>query len=285
MSLPTTEHPAPVDDASRARRAALAALRDAVDRSTLLWRHVGDPGGRVPGLMWTSAETAAHVVGDLRDYTDALIRRTNGDSGDVEAPSGSPSRLSAVRNGQHLAMVQERDLRRLADMLEVQAAHYLAVARDAIDTWAVATPNGLVLNPPTMTRLLLGEQVLHGLDIARAGHVPWSISRSDAVLVIRGVLAVAPRYVHPSRSANLRASYEIRIRGGGRYRLTVHDGTAHIAAAGEKADCIIIADPIAFLLLGYGRIPRWAPIIRGQLLAAGRKPWLAAQFATILTRP
>src|SRR5271165_2572012 len=95
----------------------------------------------------------------------------------------------------------------------------------------------------------------HGLDIARAAHRTWSISREDALLIIPGVFSMAPHYVHPSRGAGLRASFELRMRGGGRYRLAVHRGTAHISAAGDKADCVITADPVAFLLLGYGRIP------------------------------
>jgi hypothetical protein len=37
--------------------------------------------------------------------------------------------------------------------------------------------------------------------------------------------------------------------------MVIADGTATVAAAGERADCVITADPVAFLLLGYGRSP------------------------------
>ena len=96
---------------------------------------------------------------------------------------------------------------------------------------------------------------------------------------------MAPHYVRPSVIAKLNVSYEIRIRGGGRYRMAVRNGTAEITAAGKKADCVLTADPVAFLQLGYGRILQWRPIIGGKMLASGRKPWLAAKFAALMSSP
>jgi hypothetical protein len=48
---------------------------------------------------------------------------------------------------------------------------------------------------------------------------------------------------------------------------------------------VITADPVAFMLLGFGRITQWSPILRGKLRAGGRKPWLAMRFATMLSSP
>ncbi len=283
MTAAPTRPADPVDDARRAHAAALAALRAAVSRSADLWRRTPDPRARVPGLTWTAAETAAHVVGDLRDNTEALAGNTGTD--DVATQGGSPSRRSAVVNAQHLAAVQERDMRRLADMLEGQAEKYIAAAAGSDENADILTANGLVMSPPIMTSLLLGEQLLHGLDIARAAREAWVIDRSDALLVIPGVLAVAPGYLRSSVSDNLNVSYELRIRGGGRYRMAVCNGAAEITAAGKKADCVITADPVAFLQLGYGRIPQWRPIVGGKMFASGRKPWLAVKFATLLSSP
>jgi len=75
------------------------------------------------------------------------------------------------------------------------------------------------------------------------------------------------------------------MRGGPSYRLAVADGTAVVTAAGERADCVITADPVAFLLLGYGRIRQLSPVLRGQLRPGGRKPWLAMRFGTLLYSP
>ena len=283
MTSAPTRHAGPAEHTRDAHPAALAALRAAVTRSAELWRRTPDGHARVPGLTWTAAETAAHVVGDLREHTAALTG--DAPAAELGTRDGSPSRRSAVVNAQHLAAVTERVMGRLADTLEEHAQHYLTAAAGAEDTADAVTPNGLAMTPPIITSLLLGEQLLHGLDIARAAGQPWPISASDALLVVPGVLAMAPRYLRASVSDSLEVSYELRIRGGGRYRFAVRNGAADITAAGEKADCVITADPVAFLQLGYGRIPQWRPIIGAKMLASGRKPWLAAKFATLLSSP
>lgn len=275
----------PVEDARRSHDRSLDALRDAVVRTSQLWRGIDSPDAPAPRLDWTAAETAAHVVGDLRDYTTALTRHRNGYMTHANPPMESPSKLSVKVNARHLEEVPERNPDRLADMLEEAARAYLAVASSADLSADIATPNGLVLAPSTMTCLLLGEQLVHGLDIARSADVAWTISDADALLVIPGVLSIAPQYLRPSRAAGARSSYELRMRGGCRYRMVIADGAATVAAAGERADCVITADPVAFLLLGYGRITQWPPIIRGQLRAGGRKPWLAMRFSSLLASP
>jgi hypothetical protein len=277
----------PVDDVRRADAQARAALADAVARSAQLWRSIADSAAPVPGLAWTAGQTAAHVVGDMREYTEALTRHVNGDHAAINVPDGSPAQVRTGVNDRHLVDVAERDLRRLADMLEETAASYLAVA-SAIDTSqhvAILTADGLVLEPAAMTCLLLGEQLVHGLDIARAAHRSWSIGRDDALLVIPAVLALAPKYLRPSRTKDLNISFELRMRGARRYRMAIADGTGVVTVAGEKADCVITADPVTFLLIGFGRVSQLPQILRGKLRAGGRKPWLAANFGTLLASP
>ncbi|MGH3563158.1 MAG: maleylpyruvate isomerase N-terminal domain-containing protein, partial [Mycobacterium sp.] len=196
------------DQIRRADVGTRAALADAVGRSAELWRSVDEPGAPVPGLAWTAAETAAHVTGDLREYTEAL----NGRPGAVDIPDEPPARLRTAVNARHLTAVPERDPHRLADLLEQTAVSYLAVAaaRDTTDAAAITTADGLVLEPAFMTCLLLGEQLIHGLDIARAAHRPWAIGRDDALRVIPAVLALAPNYLRVSRTENLHVSFELR---------------------------------------------------------------------------
>lgn len=54
---------------------------------------------------------------------------------------------------------------------------------------------------------------------------------------------------------------------------------------GPKSDCTISADPVAFLLVGYGRTGQWGEIARGKLVAGGRKLWLGLSFGRLLTSP
>jgi len=274
----------PVAETRRSHPETLAALRATVTRSAQLWRRVTDSDVPVPGLDWTAGETAAHMIGDLRDYTAELTRYARGYITHGYREPESPAKLSAQVNARHLRDVPERNLHRLATQLEEAAAQYLAVAETVEDGTPILTPNGLIVEPSTMTGLLLGEQLIHGLDIARATERSWSIGADAARLVIPAVLTVAPYYLRPAQ-AYQRVSFELRIRGGQDYRMAVGDGTAIINVAGEHTDCTITADPIAFLLVGFGRIPSWSPVIRGKMRPGGRKPWRAMKFATLLDTP
>jgi hypothetical protein len=51
---------------------AAAALPAAAERMAQLMREVTNPDAPVPGLRWTAAELAAHVVADLRTYTGVV---------------------------------------------------------------------------------------------------------------------------------------------------------------------------------------------------------------------
>lgn len=274
----------PAEDTHNLHDATLTALRGAMGRTAELLRGVDCGAAPVPGLTWTAAETAAHMVGDLRDYAQALTRHSNGYMTHANRPQESPSRMSAVVNARHLTEVPERNMGRLADMIEEATIAYLAAAHHADPTADIPTPNGLVIRPPTMTALLFGEQIIHGLDIARAVNARWEITPRDALMLIPGGLTVAPHYIRPS-AASTRVSFELRIRGGNAYRMAIDHGTAVVSAAGEKSDCVITADPVAFLLLSYGRISQWSPIVRGKLRAGGRRPWLAMKFGKLISSP
>jgi hypothetical protein len=284
METVTAMSAGPIDDVRRADVQARAALAEAVHRSAQLWRGVDDPSATVPGLAWSAAETAAHVVGDMREYAEALTKHVNGERMVWEIPDESPARARTLVNARHLVDIAEREPRRLADMLEETAARYLAAAA-AVDTSAhiaLVTADGLVLEPAVMTCLLLGEQLVHGLDIARAAHHPWTIGRDDALLVIPAILSLVPKYLRSSRTKDLSISFELRMRAGGRYRLAIDNGAGVVTMAAEKADCVIRAEPVAFVLVGCGRVQQWSQLIRGKMWAGGRKPWLAAKFGALL---
>jgi hypothetical protein len=46
-----------------------------------------------------------------------------------------------------------------------------------------------------------------------------------------------------------------------------------------------VLDPVAFLLVGYGRISPWAAVVRGGGMAYGRRPWLGVRFKDLLFDP
>src|ERR1700761_6818022 len=118
-------HPTgPAADARTAHDSTLTALRDAAGRSAELLRRVDDGSAPVPGLTWTAAETAAHLIGELRDYTQALTRHTNGYMTHANRTQEAPSQMGAVVNARQLVDISERDMSRLADLLEEAAQAY-----------------------------------------------------------------------------------------------------------------------------------------------------------------
>lgn len=142
--------------------------------------------------------------------------------------------------------------------------------------------------PATLVSVLLGEQLIHGRDLARSAGRPWPIARGDALRVISGMMALAGDYLDHDAAREVRVCYELRFGRGDRYRFGVDGPFATVnpaEGAPGRPDCVITADPVAFVLVGYGRVGQWSQIVRGKLRAGGRRPWLALRFSSLLTRP
>jgi hypothetical protein len=98
--------------------------------------------------------------------------------------------------------------------------------------------------------------------------------------------------VDRDKARRLTGTMEIRLRGGERVSLRWRDGAldvGEVAAVGQalsdKADCVISAEPVAFLLQSYGRGSKWRPLLTGKVMAWGRKPMLALRMQTALRQP
>jgi uncharacterized protein (TIGR03083 family) len=200
------------------------------------------------------------------------------------APGTAPAaELGAAENQRQLTEYPERSLDRLAAELTTAMTAFVAAA-EAAPPAPVGSPIGVDLTPATVAAIVLGEQLVHGLDLARVAGRPWPIDAGDARLVIPGVVDLLPAYLNREAARGLRVRYELRL-GDLRYLLTVDDGTASVGPATGSADCVITGDPVAFLLVGYGRISQWGPMLRGQLRAGGRKPWLGFKFGRLTVSP
>ncbi len=259
------------------------ALTDAAQRTAALLRGGTDPTARVPRLTWTVGETAAHLAAEARHYTGILTGDTDVDGYLALAPDGATAaERSALLNARQLRDSTERDLGALAEAIVTDVERFVAAADLRSPDEAILTGNGLRMTVSTMTAVLLGEQLVHGFDIARAWRARWQISRADALRVISAVMTMLPDYVDPTAASGVQVAYELRFRRGPAYRVTFDDGSATVEPAGGKVDCKIHADPTAFLLVGYGRIGQWHQAVRGRILAGGRKPWVALRFSQLL---
>jgi uncharacterized protein (TIGR03083 family) len=265
------------------------ALVGAAGRTAQLLRSGLDPAVRVPGLSWSAAETAAHLVADLREHAALasgahLPPPATSGSGDGE----NAAERGAAANQAQLDAFSERELPALADELEDAATELNAALADLPEEEPIVTANGVAMTPPTLVSICLGEQLIHGLDLARTAGRTWPIDRSDALRVIAGVMAVAPDYLNRETTKGVHLDYELRFGQSDRYRFAVDDAQATVSLADSshnRPDCVITADPAAFLLVGYGRVGQWSQIRRGKLRAGGRRPWLALRFSSLLLRP
>jgi hypothetical protein len=94
-------------------------------------------------------------------------------------------------------------------------------------------------------------------------------------------------FVNADKAAGLQATYQVRLRGGGRINWIFDDGslTVEEPPSTRPVDCHISADPAAFFMVFWERQSQWNAIAKGQLLAWGRKPWLGLKFRSLMRNP
>ncbi|MGW7820415.1 maleylpyruvate isomerase family mycothiol-dependent enzyme [Streptomyces puniciscabiei] len=256
------------------------AIRDTAEEIAALLRGVSDTTSAVPGSEWTVGEAAAHLAmaNELMADLAAGRERPYGD--------GTPQSL-AEANAESLAVFPERRAEPLATMIVEQAEAFLdAVSRLTADGPAPATPLG-AMNPSVLASYLLTHMLGHGYDLARALRRAHMVDRARVALCMPFMLSVMPRVANPAATAGLTARYRIRLRGGEAFGVSLADGTVQVTpgAPAQRADCTILLDPVAFLLIALGRLNPWRAIAQGKVLAWGPRPWLASRFPTLFTAP
>lgn len=257
--------------------AARGALSAASARAQTLLAAVPDTSVPTRGLDWTVGETAAHLVADVRQFADIAMGR--------RVVAGGVDQIVAVTAG-HLVGVGERAPAVLARLLGEAVRDFLAETAGHTGDELVAWYGGQTISAAAITCLVLGEVLVHGHDIARATGGRWSLRPVDARLALDGATWSLGSLFDPEAARGLRATYDVRVRGGSRVEARVEGGVLTVEPDnGAGVDCHISADPVALLLVGYGRTGQWGQIARGRLVAWGRKPWLGPRFATLLRNP
>jgi uncharacterized protein (TIGR03083 family) len=268
-------------DATLETSAAWASLGRVADEVCALVESAPDGGLAVPGSDWNVGEVAAHLAAG----TEAYVRYVTGSDDpfvDVsDIAGGSLTRSNADR----LQAEPERDLGALGERLRAASSALLRASsgrhHEDVVMW-----NGQPLALGDMLGIGLGEYLLHGRDIATALSRPWTIRADDARLILASALPLLPLLVDPVSTAGVHARYDLRVRGGVRVALIVSDGALTVADAdGQPADCHVSADPVALLLVAYGRRSQWPAIFTGKMLAWGRKPWLGPRLVRYLVTP
>lgn len=271
------------------REAARVAISAATERFTTLLRGTDDIGRPAAGTDWTVAETAAHVFVVLTGFSAAITGEMQALTPEQYLDADFPTRLAAV-NGATIAMVDHTDATRLADVITAVAQQFLEVIATADPQMECATPwygPGRTRTVDCLTALALGELTVHGHDIATGTGRPWPISAEHAKLIVGTVCPeMSPLVVRPEAGSGEAVTYEVRLRDKGpRYVIRVADGTAEVRAVGGPVDCVISADPATYLLVVYGRMPLGQALLRGGVLAWGRRPWLGLRFQSMFFNP
>ena len=271
------------------REAARAAVRTAAGRFTALLRGTDDIERPAAGTDWTVAETAGHVSCMFTGFSAAIAGDPQALTPEQYLEADFPTRLAAS-NAATIAMVDHTDAGRLAELITVGAQRFLELVAAADPQMECETPwygPGQTLTPDCLTALALSELTVHGHDIATGTGRPWPISAEHAKLILGTVCPkMWPLLVRPEAGRGAPVTYDVRLRGNGpRFVVRVADGTAEVRAAGGPVDCVISGDPAAFLLVGYGRLPLGRALLRGGVLAWGRRPWLGLRFNDHFANP
>jgi uncharacterized protein (TIGR03083 family) len=269
---------------------ARGVVAETVPRFAALLRNAPDPRASAVG-EWNVAEVGAHL-----SHVCAGEMMSAASAGAGPGPAVGVPRLDGIArfNAENLGGDPERDPRVLALRIEERVAELLEstshLRGDETVTWLGGTQFPVAL----IFCHLLGELLVHGYDVARASQLAWEIPPRHAAFSVGFLFSflqtIDPTqrssFVDPNVARGLRACYEIRLRRARNWYLEFDDGSLSIPLAPTRPiDCHISADPVAFLLVGFGRIGPIRPALAGRMIGWGRRPHLALKLPRLLKSP
>ena len=255
---------------------AVAAVERTHIRVTELLRSGLDGNQRVDGLSWTIRDLAAHLT------TGSVAYR--------EMAEGGPSPYESLErrgetNQQRLDDEPAEDLGAMADQIEAEIARMLTevgLRADDVVSWH----GGTSLPVTAFLGSVVGEFLFHGCDLATTLGQKWPIDRRDALPVLDFLVAVTPLMVNPETSRGVTTTYEVRFRGYDTTTFAFDNGTLAVSTGpATRADVRMSIDPAAFLRVAYKRAGLTRPVVTGQAVAWGRRPWLALKFPGLFQSP
>lgn len=224
---------------------------------------------------WNITDVLGHVASEPARY-DALAR---GGGTWPEHVTGLPT-----FNAEQIRTLPTRDRATLAAGLLADTEALLATIAEFGDAPPMMNFDGnQLVRADRALGTLLGEFVVHGLDIARTVGRPWHIDAELVPMVLAGTHQVMPGWLDANRARTHTGTYELRLRGlGARHIYAVRNGALTVDPDFHpQIDVHISAEPVAWLLQSYGRGNRWTPALTGRIVVWGRKIWLAPTFSRL----
>jgi len=251
-----------------------AALREMSARTTGLIETLPDTETPIPGSKWTVREVGVHLVNVGVRYAGMIEGERLG------YPSLSPEECARM-NDQLIADIPESDPVKLAALI-LEATERLLDASARCDDEQTAVWHCQCNIPiPNMVAIAMAEHVIHGYDIAVAARRPWPIETAHAGLALFGYGPVYGLCLNPATTAGHTADYGVELRTGERFTVRFVDGEYEVVPPNSgPVDCTITADPVAFLLVGAGRMSQWEAIALGLMEVGGDRPELALEFGS-----
>jgi uncharacterized protein (TIGR03083 family) len=258
---------------------ARSALEVTARRTAGLIRSLPDLDGRIPASEWTVREAAVHLVNHAGLHTEIAEG--------LASPIGSVAREAlAAENATRIADIPEAAADKVASLLTDAVAGLLEATANRSGHQPVQFHAGVSLDLAALVCISLGEQLLHGYDIATALGAPWPIEPVHADLVIYGYGAYYGSMVDPEMAHGVTAGFGIDLRGGSSFTVRFNDGGYRLERPRSgPADCTISADPVAFLLMWSGRMSPWEAIALNLYVADGQDQRLGLHFMEFFVYP
>ncbi|MET9536229.1 maleylpyruvate isomerase N-terminal domain-containing protein [Streptomyces sp. NPDC006553] len=267
------------------------ALRAVVLRLVRLLRDVPDLEAASGVPVWTVGDVGAHLAGVHVAYSTGFTDETLEWDALLPPDSGSFSERIAAVNATSIGLFGGEERTRIGEFIGERSEMFLRVTEGLAPDSPVNAPwlgKDLPLTLAGATGLMLSESLVHGLDIARGAGLPWTIGPDEASLVLgQAMPTMMPLGLDAEKARGVSISFDLAVKGGPRLAVVVENGAATVTrdAPPRTYDCRITAEPVAFLLVSFRRMPVWKAIAYGRMRAGGRRPWLAMRLGDLIGSP
>ena len=230
------------------------------------------------GLKWNLQQVTAHMV----TGTNWAAEFVKGNAPGI--PTFDPAVIGPVLD-QMIADFPESDPTKLGRLL-LDADEALLEALSTQPGDGPMMHAGVPFTMALFACTMLGDQMVHGYEMAAAIGRPWPIDAHDALLILEAHLPLFGAMLHPERTPGLTAAFGIELRGGRDVTVRFADGAYSVeeGIAGD-VDATMSVDPVAFLLVESGRLSRYEAAALGLLEVGGNQPERALRFFDLIVYP